>query len=124
MELTTGETSRATGASLRQLQHWHERGFIRIRIEGRRRLWNEAAVRKATVLARIGTNGLQLLERVSKLPDAVFARRFFVFRATESPYTKGRALPRSLVAVTDDPAEVIRISTEARHGVMLVEVPN
>src|SRR5579863_6685389 len=107
MELTTKEVSQITGASYRQLQWWNERGWIKCRIEGGYRYWSEEALHRAAVYARIGKLGRSLMKRMAKLSDAVFAHRFFIFRGVEEQNT---VTAKSLIAATDDPAEVIRIS--------------
>ena len=129
MDFTTSEVSRITGASLRQLQHWDECGWIYVRMEGHSRRWSDSALRRAALFARVGMSGIGgILRRLAKLSNAVYSKRFFLFRAIEGKDRRGRptgiAIPKSLIAATDDPAEVIRISTAAAHGVMLVEVPN
>ena len=120
MSFTTLEVSELTGASLRQLQHWRERGWIPTSRSGHNQLWDERALRKAALFARVGKSGLGFMRKLARLPDAIFDRRFFLFHAVKG---KDTAIPKSLVAATDERSEVIRIANAANHGIMMVELP-
>jgi hypothetical protein len=120
MSYTSLEVSRLTGASLRQLQWWDEQGWISVEREGYKRVWDYPALRKAMVFAQIGKSGLSLLKSLARISDELFEHRFFLFKAVTGQ--NQNAIPKSLIAVTDDPAKVLNIAARADHGVKLIEV--
>lgn len=56
--LKTSDVQKITGLSARQLQWWDERGYVRPKIERRRRLYDDRQVRALAVLSALKDHGV------------------------------------------------------------------
>jgi DNA-binding transcriptional MerR regulator len=71
--MTTKEVAKRTGATLRQLQWWDERGYVSPKIVGHSREYTDAQVaiiKRAAILrqAGIGNNALHVAKRIKTDP--------------------------------------------------------
>jgi DNA-binding transcriptional MerR regulator len=119
--MTTNEVAQATGATLRQLQWWDERGYIPVRIVGHRRDWDQRDVRIALILQRLeqrrGRNRniaqpKSFIRAIQKLTDRQLENRYILTNAHGTP-----------VAITSTPERAIQIAAKAKHPVFLIELP-
>ena len=114
--LTAREVRALTGATLRQLQYWHDSRFTKsvVRVHGGhvRVVYDGTEVRRARMIMLLARKGGRWIAPLKRLEDGVLAMRYLLF----SPRLK-------LIAATDDRVEAIRLMTSYRGGVLLVELP-
>lgn len=74
---TAREVMRLTGITARQLQWWDERGIIRARREGHRRIYDFEDLAEVAVIAQLRRKGfsLQRIRRVVRFLERQFSKR-------------------------------------------------
>ena len=114
---STKDVSEITGASLRQLQWYDEQGYLATPLRGHSRVWDQEALRRVIVLKRIRDGGSNFHPSLKRLKNSILSLRYLLFYR---PRPWGSV---QLCAASDDPADIIRIATASKDGVLLVELP-
>jgi hypothetical protein len=118
---STAEVARLSGASLRQLQYWHDTGrlkpvgvrdagkppgYISKKLPGRWKRYTADQISMATVLARLSGQ-----HQYPKVPASALKSRYLLFS------DRG-----TLLCASDDKMKVMRVAA-ASKGIVLVELP-
>jgi MerR HTH family regulatory protein len=117
--VTTKQVSELTGATLRMLQYWDERGYIRgvQKIRGNRD-WDPDHVRRAWLYRAMGDIGAShAIRRVSRNKADVLQFRYLLFAMRTSHIPK-------LICLSDDRDAILKAATDAECGVKLIEMPD
>lgn len=109
---TTQQVAGLCGVSLRQLQWWDERGLLRVRQHGHRRIYHDSDLRVVAVVAQLRLKGMSLQAVRRALPKIARSKDGFALVG----------LGGRLVQTVHNGAEALEFAARLRTSVYVVRL--